>query len=251
MPRDSKDLDVLSVLADPVRRQLYTRVLTPEREVSREEAARILGISRSLAAHHLDRLAEAGLLEFTFRRPPGKAGPGAGRPRKLYKRSAREVDLTFPPRRYELAAQLLAQVTAAGGPTHTAALDRAAEEWGRKLGEEARASLMESGDDPGQAHRVSGHNADPSRIAHAIMEALRATGFEPRREGHQILLENCPFTKIQMNAPTLTCGMNYALCRGLLEGLQATEWTARLEPKPGRCCVVFETRSTEGDRLTA
>lgn len=247
MPRDSRDLDLLSVLADPVRRELYTRVAAPEREVSREEAARILGISRSLAAHHLDRLAEAGLLEFTFRRPPGKTGPGAGRPRKLYWRSAREVDLTFPPRRYELAAQLLAQATAAGGPTHTAALDRAAEEWGRKLGAEARAAFEENA--AGSANADMGHDAGTARVAHAIMQALRATGFEPRREGNQILLENCPFTKLQMNAPTLTCGMNYALCRGLLEGLQAHDWTARLEPKPGRCCVVFET--PEGARLTA
>jgi predicted ArsR family transcriptional regulator len=241
MPRDSKGLDLLGVLADPVRRKLYTRVITPGREIGREEAAGILGISRSLAAHHLDRLAEAGLLEFSFRRPPGKTGPGSGRPTKLYRRSAMEVDLTFPPRRYELVAQLLAQATAAGGPTHTAALDRAAEEWGRRLGAEARGRI--------EADHGAGP-ADGAPISRAIMTALRATGFEPRHEGNTILLENCPFAAIQREVPLLTCGMNFALCRGILEGLEAKEWTARLEPKPGRCCVVFE-RSAAGDRLTA
>lgn len=248
MPHESKDLDLLGILADPVRRKLYTQVVTPEREVTRDQAARALDISRSLAAHHLDKLAEAGLLEFTFRRTTGKTGPGAGRPAKLYRRSAKEVDLTFPPRRYELAAQLLAQATAAGGPKHAAALDRAAEEWGRQLGAEARMRL-ESADDLETAKHeegtsVRGHHGQspvPAQISRAIMTALRQTGFEPRHEGNQIILENCPFARIQMNVPTLTCGMNYALCRGILHGLQATEWTARLEPKPGRCCVVFET----------
>jgi predicted ArsR family transcriptional regulator len=254
MPRDSKDLDLLGVLADPIRRELYTRVITPGREISREEAARILGISRSLAAHHLDRLAEAGLLEFSFRRPPGKTGPGSGRPTKLYRRSAMEVDLTFPPRRYELAAQLLAQATATGGPTHTAALDRAAEEWGRRLGAEARERIeAQGGADHPDADGDPDADGHPNavQISRAIMTALRATGFEPRHEGNTILLENCPFAGIQREVPLLTCGMNYALCRGILEGLEAKQWTARLEPRPGRCCVVFERRATEDTLLTA
>jgi predicted ArsR family transcriptional regulator len=231
-------------MANPVRMELYTRVLTPGREVSREQAARALGISRSLAAHHLDQLAQAGLLEFTFRRPPGKTGPGAGRPSKLYRRSSKEIDLTFPPRRYELAAQLLAKATAEGGPTDSAALDHAAEEWGRKLGAEARELITaQRSDDAG--------GPNPTQITHAIMTALATTGFEPRHEGNTILLENCPFTAIQREVPRLTCGMNFALCRGILEGLEAKEWTARLEPRPGRCCVVFEHDAPEGEQLTA
>lgn len=243
MRRKSKDLDLLGVLADPARMELYTRVLTPGREVSREQAAKALGISRSLAAHHLDRLAEAGLLEFTFRRPPGKTGPGAGRPTKLYRRSAKEVDLTFPPRRYELAAQLLAQATEQGGPTHAAALDHAAEEWGRRLGAEGLERI--------EAHRSAAGPPEAAQISRAILTALRATGFEPRHEGNTIILENCPFAAIQREVPMLTCGMNYALCRGILEGIEARDWTARLEPRPGRCCVVFEHRPMESTRLTA
>ena len=248
MEPNHKDLDLLGILADPIRHKLYTQVLTPEKEVTREQAAKALGISRSLAAHHLDRLAEAGLLEFTFERPPGKTGPGAGRPAKLYRRSAKEVDLTFPPRRYELAAQLLAQATAAGGPTHAAALDRAAEEWGRHLGADLRARIEAEQTD---TSRLSGRIPDSAEISRAITTALRQTGFEPRHDGNQIILENCPFARIQMNVPTLTCGMNFALCRGILEGLQANDWTARLEPKPGRCCVVFERKNEDDSRLMA
>jgi predicted ArsR family transcriptional regulator len=227
----------LGVLADPIRHRLYLQVLTPGREVSRDQAAKALGISKSLAAHHLEKLVQNGLLEFEFRRLSGRTGPGAGRPAKLYRRSAKEVGISFPPRRYELAAQLLVIATREGGAAQTVALNRAAEEWGRRLGAEARAA-MDS-------------NPDPARIARAITTALRTTGFEPRHEGNEILLENCPFAAIQREVPTLTCGMNFALCRGILEGLEAQEWMARLEPRPGRCCVVFEHRPAESTSLTA
>ena len=35
-------------------------------------------------------------------------GPGAGRPTKLYKRSRRQLTVTLPERRYDVAGQLLA-----------------------------------------------------------------------------------------------------------------------------------------------
>jgi predicted ArsR family transcriptional regulator len=79
----ASDLSVLAVLGDPVRRSLYDFVTAQDREVSRAEAAAATGIQRPLAAFHLDRLAEAGLVEVTFRRTTGRSGPGAGRPAHL------------------------------------------------------------------------------------------------------------------------------------------------------------------------
>ena len=65
-----------------MRRRLYDYVVAQGHEVGRVEAAEAVGIQKALAAFHLDRLAGSGLLDVVFRRPAGKAGPGAGRPAK-------------------------------------------------------------------------------------------------------------------------------------------------------------------------
>ena len=62
-----------------MRRALYLRISAGQ-ELSRDQAARALRISRALAAFHLDKLVDAGLLEADFRRLKGRSGPGAGRP---------------------------------------------------------------------------------------------------------------------------------------------------------------------------
>jgi DNA-binding transcriptional ArsR family regulator len=82
-------LDALASLAEPVRLALYWCVAGREQGLGRDEAAAAVGISRKLAAYHLDKLAEAGLLEVRFERRGGRSGPGAGRPAKIYLRSAR------------------------------------------------------------------------------------------------------------------------------------------------------------------
>ena len=224
-----RQLDDLAVLGDPMRRALYLHVSSRNDDVSRDQAARALRISRALAAFHLDKLVEAGLLEASFRRLSGRSGPGSGRPSKLYRRSSRQIDVTLPARRYELAALLLARAMNAAGTAPVAALEQAAEAWGREIGAKARGR---SGSRPTAAHLL--------RSTH---EVLRAAGFEPRQDSNgDIVLENCPFAALQRETPTLICGMNLALCRGLVAGLQPTRWSAKLEPGAGRCCVLIHTR---------
>src|SRR5258705_8913011 len=103
------DLQGISGLADPVRRALYRHVVATGDPVGRDAAARAVGISRSLAAYHLDRLVDDGLLEPRYERLTQRQGPGAGRPAKLYGRSAAQFEVSLPPRDYELAARLLAE----------------------------------------------------------------------------------------------------------------------------------------------
>src|SRR5688572_4623010 len=125
-PHQNQAIEEVAVLAEPVRRALYAYVSDQLEPVGRDAAAEALAIGRPLAAFHLDRLVQAGLLDVTFRRLSGRAGPGAGRPAKLYHRSAREVELTLPARNYEIAARLFAEALAAGdaGTTSTSqALD--------------------------------------------------------------------------------------------------------------------------------
>src|SRR3954452_11784540 len=88
-PRSLPDrVAALAALDDPVRKAVFDLVARSEAPIGRDAAAEALGVSRRIAAMHLDRLAEQGLLEFEFRRPPGRGGPGAGRPGQLYPRGA-------------------------------------------------------------------------------------------------------------------------------------------------------------------
>jgi hypothetical protein len=86
----------VAALNDPVRRALYGFVTESAEAVSREQAAAAVGVQKTLAAFHLDRLVDEGLLEFEFGRLTGRTGPGAGRPAKIYRRSNRQITLSLP-----------------------------------------------------------------------------------------------------------------------------------------------------------
>src|SRR3954470_16671677 len=98
----------LAALDDPVRKAVFDLVSDSPEPVGRDTAAEALGVTRRIAALHLDRLAEQGLLEYEFRRPPGRGGPAAGRPAKLYRRAGGEVAVSVPERHYDLVGALLA-----------------------------------------------------------------------------------------------------------------------------------------------
>src|SRR5918999_5357442 len=98
---------VLGALQDDVRRRMYLFIRAAGRSVSRDEAAREVGISRKLAAFHLDKLVDRGLLEAHYARPPGRSGPGAGRSSKLYEPSDVEIDVSIPGRRDDLVGDIL------------------------------------------------------------------------------------------------------------------------------------------------
>jgi predicted ArsR family transcriptional regulator len=113
-------LGALSSLGDATRRRIYGVVAAAPAALTREEVAAQAGIGRTLAAYHLDRLADDGLLTVTRERRTGRSGPGAGRPAKLYARSEREVTVSIPPRDYHVAARLLADAAAADATGDTA-----------------------------------------------------------------------------------------------------------------------------------
>ncbi len=134
----------IGALQDPVRRRLYRFVAGSRESVSREQAAAGVGVQKALAAFHLDKLADEGLLATEFRRLTGRSGPGAGRPAKLYRRSTREIAIALPPREYDVAGRLLAEAVEAAdtsGESVRAELQRGAVAFGRSLGEEVNARL--------------------------------------------------------------------------------------------------------------
>ncbi|TYC66596.1 transcriptional regulator [Streptomyces sp. CB01881] len=230
------DIDAIAALQDPVRRRLYEYVVAQGREVGRNEAAEAAGVARTLAAHHLDRLAEAGLLESGSRRLTGRSGPGAGRPAKVYTRSRAERSVSLPARDYRTAAELLAEAAEQAG------LDAGLCAAARRRGEALRGSAAPCGS-----------------LAEAV-EVLAARGYEPHLEGvegaagaegaqrgaegpggsaaHVVRMRNCPFHAVAERFPPLVCGMNLALLEGLLGADGPVR--ARMDARPGECCVVVE-----------
>lgn len=203
----------VSALDEPVRRALFDLVARRETPLSRDEAAEALGLARSTAAFHLDRLVDEGLLAVEFRRLTGRTGPGAGRPSKLYVRAAGEVTVTVPERHYDFAGHLLLAAIEESSRTGAAvgeALRRTAEQAGREL----------------------------AAAGGSLEKILEDHGFEPRPDGSGgLLLGNCPFHRLAQRHTEIVCHLNLDLLRAAAEGSGDRRHTVVLDPGPGRCCV--------------
>jgi predicted ArsR family transcriptional regulator len=94
-----------------------------------------------VAAFHLDKLADAGVVAVRFERIGGRTGPGAGRPSKLYRPADDEVGASVPDRNYDLAGSLLAAAVAESAETGAPVRDclrATARTTGRQVGEGVR-----------------------------------------------------------------------------------------------------------------
>ena len=224
----------IAALEEPARRALYDCVVERGGAVSRDQAASAAGVSRALAAFHLDRLVEAGLLVASYRRLTGRTGPGAGRPAKLYSRAPVQLDVSLPPRSYGLAAELFAQALDAEGPgAAPRRLARLAQAYGRLL---------------------AGTAAEGSAGAKTVVAALETLGYEPvRRSTGEVRLRNCPFHALTERHKALVCGANLALLQGFVAELQDGRETLRpaLDPQPGMCCVVLRPAGRSAGRRSA
>jgi predicted ArsR family transcriptional regulator len=202
----------ISSLDEPIRRALLRHVSRSESPVSRDDAAEALGLPRSTAAFHLDRLAEERLLAVEFRRLTGRTGPGSGRPAKLYRRAAGEVAVTVPERRYDFAGQLLLaaieESTRTGNPVGEVLL-RTAGETGRALG----------------------------AAAGSLATVLEESGYEPRPDGGGLVLGNCPFHRLAQQHTETVCQLNLQLLRGAAAGSDDRRTALVLDPGADRCCV--------------
>ncbi len=216
-----RNLKALSLLDEPVRRRLFDWVLDQNRPVGREEASRALRISRPLATFHLDKLADAGLLDSGYQRLSGRTGPGAGRPARVYWKTEREFNVHVPERNYERAAELFATALEAHTGGLPTPLREAAGDLGKNLGqqEHARSSTRR------------------------LMDALKAGGYEPQvDESGAIRLLNCPFHALVEEHRPLVCGTNMALAEGITRGAGVTDMVPVLDSQPGYCCVSFRPR---------
>jgi predicted ArsR family transcriptional regulator len=218
------ELDSVGLLADPLRRRLYRYVVGQLDPVSREQAAKAVDLPLHTAKFHLDRLVKARLLETEFRRLSGRTGPGAGRPAKLYRRASRQVSVSLPERRYDLAGEVLAEAverSVEAGTPIAEVLPGVAREAGRRLAAE------------GSREARSGSGTELERTA----GVLSAQGYEPLVDDEQIRLANCPFDRLATQHTELVCGMNRDLIEGVIDGLDCEPLRAHLAPEAGYCCV--------------
>lgn len=203
----------LSSLGDESRRRLYEYVSSMDTATGRDDAAAALGMPRSTASFHLDRLVRDGLLGVEFRKPVGKGGPGSGRPAKFYVPLFTEIGVSVPERNYDLAGSVLA-----------AALSSAMDDGGA-----AREALLAAAHAKGTAAGAGGRG---------FLDVLASQGYQPEPDdggGH--MLVNCPFHKLSRSHPDVVCAMNGAFLAGVAEscGVEGTRISG--DDRPGHCCA--------------
>jgi predicted ArsR family transcriptional regulator len=226
---DASAIAVIAVLSEDLRRRIYAFIRRSDHPITRDEAAASVGISRKLAAFHLDKLVEAGLLTARY----AKTGlRRVGRAPKVYEPANAEIQLSIPQREYGTLAEILLDAVLTAGDARKAALAIATER-GRTLGEAERAS-------------VRGGRIGAERALTLALRVLEVEGFEPTRESATLVrLRNCPFHPYEQRRPELVCAINKAFFAGLVEGLGAATLAAAPAPCPGACCVELGTTTAQ------
>jgi predicted ArsR family transcriptional regulator len=223
MPTSNLDrAAAVGLLDEPVRRRLYEFVAAQHGPVSREQAAAQAGISRPLAAYHLDKLVDHGLLAASFARPHGRTGPGAGRTAKFYVRAPEELTVSLPSRDYQLAADLLADAVE-DDPQGT-----------------VRDHLLEGARAAGERAAAAAGPPDAGADPAALMCVLKQRGYEPYVAPDGVIrLRNCPFHSLVERHRGLVCSMNLALLEGVVAGLGDACHRPSLDPTQAHCCVAI------------
>jgi predicted ArsR family transcriptional regulator len=212
------------------RWRMYEYIRAARRPVTREEAAAAVGISRKLAAFHLDKLVDAGTLR--ARSQPAGGVRRVGRVPKAYEPSGTDIRVSIPPRNPDFLAGILLDAVISEDQSESAkdAARRVARDRGAQIGTAER-------------ERARPGRLGAERALTLAAELLAERGFEPARESPTCLrLRNCPFHPLTARAPDLVCGLNHAFLAGMLDGLQAPTVEAVLDPRVGECCVELRVR---------
>lgn len=207
----SKRISAIAALDDSNRRALYAYVLAAGEAVGRDEAAGAMGLPRSTASFHLDRLVGEGVLKVEFRKPSGKAGPGSGRPAKFYRAATEEISVSIPERHYDLVGDVLATAVSesikGSIPVQEALLD--------------------------VAHRKGSEAGRPGDL----IGALTDLGYEPVPDNSGYRLLNCPFHRLSRNHEDVVCSMNGAFLKGAATASGRAPECVVPDDGPGGCCA--------------
>jgi predicted ArsR family transcriptional regulator len=187
----------ISALQDPTRRRILVDFYVHQPEWTVAEVAEAVGIHRTVAHGHLERLVALGYLLSGQRRGT------SGKPAKLYRLAGRHIDLSYPVRRFARLSALLAE-----GLRGTPDGIRTAHEAGRRYG----ASLVtKPADSPG-----------------SVLGQMAPLGAEYRLIGNdEVLAENCIFRQACEGNEDVVCELH----AGILEGaFQRAGLPLRVEP---------------------
>jgi len=226
---DRAAVAAIAALDDDVRRALYEHVRAAGEPVTREQAAAAVGISRKLAAFHLDKLVDVGVLQSGFGPATGRR---VGRAPRRYEPVQEDISVRMPERSPELLASILVEAVT------TERSDERAEDAALRVAHRRGTALGAA-----ERSRLRGGRVGTERALAASEELLTREGFEPFREEGSVRLRNCPFHPVAGLAPALVCGLNRAYLSGVVEGLDAEDRVAaELAPRPGECCVALRPR---------
>lgn len=232
-PTDDPAVRAVAALEDGLRRRMYDFIRDARQPVTREQAATAVGISRKLAAFHLDKLVDVGLLRTHYE---SGATRRVGRAPKVYEPTDLPVRISIPARQPDTLADILldAVLDTDEGETPQQAALRVAHARGEDVGTRSR-----------EQSRTGRLGAE--RALTFTETALRQWGFEPARTTPTcVRLRNCPFHPFAAKAPDLVCGINHAFLDGFLTGLHASTVEAVLEPTAGECCVQLRGQENTG-----
>jgi predicted ArsR family transcriptional regulator len=221
---DSADADwrAAAALKDPRRRAMYELIREADGPLARDDVAEATGLPRTAVGFHLDALVDAGLLVADYARPPGRGGPGAGRPRKRYATTDADVGVAVPVRRYvELSRRLSEAVLRSGS-------------------QDAELQVMRSAHDDGVEAGRRARPKDTRQSVDALMDLLRSLGYRPLPPTDQstVRLRDCPFHAVSREVPELVCPANLMYLQGVTEGIGATDVVRAVLDEAGTgCCV--------------
>ena len=209
--------DLAAILGDPTRRSIYLAVRESGGTTTAPRIAEEFGLHPNVARHHLERLVAEGYLEES-EAPAGEA-PHPGRPPRHYRATGKEIAVSYPPRRFDLLAELLVQVI------EQLDIDEApiiAEEVGFRFGTELAEGLGLAGS--------GGEGA-----LQAVSGALETIGFgvAPEPEDQSLLTSHCPFGRTATDHPEIVCRIDQGIVRGLMATAAGSQGPVVVSPHEG------------------
>jgi predicted ArsR family transcriptional regulator len=197
----------ISALQDPTRRRILLDFYVHQAEWTASEVAAAVGVHRTVAHDHLERLAALGYLVSSQRRGT------SGKPAKLYRLAGREIDLSYPVRRFARLSGLLAQ-----GLRSASDGIGIAREVGRRYG----ASLV----------------TKPADSAGPVLRQLAALGAEYRLVGgDEVRAENCIFRQACEVAEDVVCELHAGILEGAMQGAGLHLRTQAFRNYPEKGCA--------------
>jgi len=195
-----------SALADPTRFSIYQYVAFSKQPITVQEVAEHFSIHPNVARLHLSKLEDVHLLNSVT----DKSGKG-GRPSRLYSLSDQVVSLQFPPRDYQLLADIAIESLLSLGKPGEEALVK----MGRRLGKEmAKRAIAQK--------QLNLSETSLEEKLNLIYQLVVAQGLRPEIEQLdentlRFRVQNCTFSEVASKFPSAVCRMHNAMLTGIFE----------------------------------